>query len=411
MSILTVSDLTRYLKMMFDRDTKLSSVFVRGEISNYKQHYSGHCYFTLKDTDSLIKAVMFKGRAQYLKFLPSNGLKVIAGGRVTVYERDGQYQLYVEQMMPEGVGELSLAYAQLKEKLEGEGLFDSSLKRKLPLLPKAVGIITSPTGAAIRDIFTVAKRRHSGIPLFLYPVQVQGDEAPGQICHAIDVFNRFKKVDVIILGRGGGSIEELWAFNDERVVRSIAKSIIPIVSAVGHQTDFTLSDFVADVRAATPSQAAEIVIPDARELLRYVVGLRTATATAIDNIISRNRTKLEYCLASSVLTCPQDMVDDRRQLLDKQIQKLMQSVTNLIINKDQRFKIATGKLTVLNPLAVLSRGYCIVETVDKTIVKNSCDVAVNQDISIVLHKGQITAKVTSTGENDQDDKRKAREAR
>ncbi|MPL84352.1 Exodeoxyribonuclease 7 large subunit [bioreactor metagenome] len=398
LSVITVGDLTRYLKTILDHDSRLASVFVRGEISNFKQHYSGHCYFTLKDNEAVIKAVMFKSRSQYLKFVPTNGLKVIAGGKVTIYERDGQYQLYVEQMMPQGIGELSLAYAQLKEKLEGEGLFDLARKRQLPLLPKSVGVITSPTGAAVRDVLTVAKRRHPGIPLLLYPVQVQGDDAPGQICHALKVFNKLANVDVIILGRGGGSIEELWAFNDERVVRSVAKSVIPIVSAVGHQTDFTLSDFAADIRAATPSQAAEMVIPDAKELSRYVLGLQSAVESAVINTLKRNRTKLEHCLNSRVLTCPTEIIADRQQLLDSKIQRLLHAANTQYINKDQQFKVIAGKLAVLNPLSVLSRGYSIVESSDKRIVKSAEDVTVNQDISIVLYQGQITAKVTSTGE-------------
>lgn len=407
MSILTVGDLTKYIKSVFDQDVKLASVFVRGEISNFKQHYSGHCYFTLKDNEAVIKAVMFKSRAQYLKFAPGNGLKVVAGGRVTIYERDGQYQLYVEQLMPQGVGELSLAYSQLKEKLEQEGLFDPARKRQLPFLPRAVGIITSPTGAAIRDILTVAKRRHPGIPLFLYPVQVQGIEAPGQICYALKLFNQLKNVDVIILGRGGGSIEELWSFNDERVVRAVSNSVIPTVSAVGHQTDFTLADFAADVRAATPSQAAEIVIPDAKELSRFVVTLRNAVEAAMLNTLKKKRAKLEYCLDSQVLTCPRDLIADRHQQLDNQMQRLFQAANKMFTDKNQQFKVAAGKLTVLNPLAVLSRGYSIVETTKKLVVKRANDVVINQEIDIILHQGQIRAKVTRTG-GGQDGKEKTR---
>ncbi|MGI6093297.1 MAG: exodeoxyribonuclease VII large subunit [Veillonellaceae bacterium] len=398
MSILTVGDLTKYIKSVFDRDEKLVSVFVRGEISNFKQHYSGHCYFTLKDNEAVIKAVMFKSRAQYLKFAPCNGLKVIAYGRVTIYERDGQYQLYVEQLMPQGVGELSLAYAQLKEKLEQEGLFEPARKRELPFLPRAVGVITSPTGAAVRDILTVAKRRHPGIPLYLYPVQVQGSEAPGQICKALKILNKLKNVEVIIIGRGGGSIEELWSFNDERVVRAIADSVIPVVSAVGHQTDFTLADFAADLRAATPSQAAEIVIPDAKELSRYVLSLKNAVESAMLNILKKKRTRLEHCLDSWVFTCPRDIITDRHQQLDNQTQRLSQAVSKIFMAKKEHFKVATGKLTALNPLAVLSRGYSIVETTEKVLIKKANDVAINQEIDIVLHEGQIRAKVTNTEE-------------
>lgn len=397
MSILSVGDLTRYIKVVFDQDVKLTSVFVRGEISNFKQHYSGHCYFTLKDNEAVIKAVMFKSKAQYLKFVPNNGLKVVAGGRVAIYERDGQYQLYVEQLMPQGIGELSLAYAQLKEKLEREGLFDQDRKRELPLLPGAVGIITSPTGAAIRDILTVAQRRHPGIQLILYPVQVQGTEAPVQICNALKIFNQLKNIDVIIIGRGGGSIEELWSFNDERVVRAVANSLIPTVSAVGHQTDFTLADFAADVRAATPSQAAEIVIPDAKELSRYVLSLQNAVGSAMLNTLKKKRIKLEHCLDSRVFTCPRDLIADRQQHLDNQMQRLLHATNKIFTAKNQQFKLATEKLTVLNPLAVLSRGYSIVETTEKVVVRRASDLAIDQEIEIVMHQGQIRAKVTSTG--------------
>jgi exodeoxyribonuclease VII large subunit len=248
-NILSVGAVTRYIKTLFEQDGTLADVMVRGEISNFKRHYSGHCYFTLKDSDATLRAVMFRGRAQLLRFEPKDGLKVIAGGQISVFERDGQYQLYVDQLIPEGVGELSLAFAQLKDKLTAEGLFDDARKRPLPALPQAVGIVTSPTGAAVRDIITVAKRRHPGVQLILIPVQVQGPEAPGQIVKALGILNRLRQTDVIIVGRGGGSIEELWAFNDESVVRAIAASELPVVSAVGHQTDFTLADFAADLRA------------------------------------------------------------------------------------------------------------------------------------------------------------------
>lgn len=385
---------------MFDQDRRLSSVFVRGEISNFKQHYSGHCYFTLKDNEAVIKTVMFKSRAQFLKFTPQNGMKVVAGGRVTLYERDGQYQLYAEQLLPEGIGELSLAYAQLKDRLEKEGLFDAARKRELPFLPKAVGVITSATGAAVHDIMTVSRRRHPGIPLFLYPVQVQGEEAPGQIVRALTVLSRLIDIDVIILGRGGGSIEELWAFNDENVVRAIASSAIPVVTAVGHETDVTLADFVADVRAATPSQAAEIVIPDAKELLRYVMGIRNAIEVAMLTTLKKYRNNLEQYLTSRVFTSPGNLIAERQQILDKQIQDLMKAAENLLTAKQHQFKVAAGQLAVLNPLAVLDRGYSIVHNKDKKVIRRSSDVKVGQNLDIVLRQGQINVKVIKIGEND-----------
>lgn len=400
MSIITVGDLTKYIKSIFDYDKKLSSVFIRGEISNFKQHYSGHCYFTLKDNESTIKTVMFKSRSQYLKFKPTNGMMVIAGGHVTVFERDGQYQLYVDQLMPEGVGELSLAYSQLKDKLEKEGLFESARKRRLPLLPSAVGIITSPTGAAIRDIVTVAKRRHSGIHLYLYPVQVQGVESPGQIVNAISVFNNINKVDVIILGRGGGSIEELWTFNDETVVRAIADSRIPIVSAVGHQTDFTLADFVADIRAATPSQAAELVIPDAQELSRYIRSLQSAMESGISNLLAKQRTKVEYCLTNTALSCPKEMLADKTQILDQNYQSLLQNMNILITKQQHNFKVLTEKLAVLSPLSALARGYSVLQTKDKRIINRSNETSIDEELQVVLQDGLLDVKVIGIREDD-----------
>ncbi|HEY3425357.1 MAG TPA: exodeoxyribonuclease VII large subunit [Negativicutes bacterium] len=393
MSILSVSDVTRYIKQLFDRDPKLPSLFIRGEISNFKRHYSGHCYFTLKDSQATIKAVMFKSRAQYMKFEPKDGLKVIAGGQITVFERDGQYQLYVEQLVPEGVGELSLAYAQLKEKLEAEGLFDEARKLSLPILPKTVGLVTSPTGAALRDMISVSKRRHPHISLVLYPVLVQGPEAPLQIVQAIQVFNRLAQVDVIIVGRGGGSIEELWAFNDERVVRAIAASVIPVVSAVGHQTDYTLADFVADRRAATPSQAAEIVVPDIKELQRYVVSMRNILETNIRNNVKNLRLQLEQCRDSRVFTYPPDLLNDKRQLLDGYVQHIEQAIRQTLLTKQHQFEITAEKMAMLNPLAVLARGYSIVRTSDSKVVKQASDVAPGQELEVILHEGMIQVTV------------------
>ena len=398
-NIYTVSDLTKYIKSIFDRDQKLLSIFVKGELSNFKSHYSGHCYFTLKDAGSQIKGVMFKSRAQFLKFVPRDGMKVIACGQITVFERDGQYQLYADQLIPDGVGELSIAFNQLKEKFMAEGLFDDSRKKKLPFLPSSVGIITSPTGAALRDIITVAKRRHPGIPLILYPVQVQGMEAPGQIVQAIREFNKLKNVDVIIAGRGGGSIEDLWAFNDEQVVRAIAASHIPIVSAVGHQTDYTLADFVADYRAATPSQAAEIVVPDVYELKRYITTLESMLETNMRSYIRQRRQIVNHLRASKVLPQPEKLFADRRQLLDSYIERLGQSVRKIIAEKRQIVKINAEKLSALNPLAVLGRGYSVVRTQDGHVVTNASQVQPEQKLDIILHQGQLTVVVSKTKED------------
>jgi exodeoxyribonuclease VII large subunit len=399
MNIVSVSDITKYIKQLFENDSKVASVFVRGEISNFKKHYSGHCYFTLKDSNATIKAVMFKSRAQFLRFEPKDGMKVIVGGQITVFERDGQYQLYAAQLVPDGVGELSLAFAQLKEKLEAEGLFSDERKRPLPVLPGTIGIITSPTGAVLRDIITVSKRRHPSIILKLYPVQVQGAEAPIQIVHAIEVFNKLSNVDVIIVGRGGGSIEELWAFNDERVVRAIAASAIPIVSAVGHQTDYTLADFVADCRAATPSQAAEFVVPDVRELYKYVTTLQSMLQNNIRNLLKNNRIRLEQSTESRVLKHPYEMLTTKQQILDTYVQRLDQAIKKIIIEKQHKFKFTAEKLSMLNPLAVLARGYSIVRTIDGQLVKNSSTLLPEQQLEIVLDQGMVDVKVIQIQED------------
>lgn len=398
-NIYTVSDLTKYIKNLLDRDTRLMSVFVKGELSNFKAHYSGHCYFTLKDAGSQIKGVMFKSRAQFLKFEPRDGLKVVAYGQVTVFERDGQYQLYADQLIPDGVGELSLAFNQLKEKLAAEGLFDESRKQQLPLIPQAIGIITSPTGAALRDIITVAKRRHPGIPLILYPVQVQGLEAPGQIVEAIRAFNRLQNVEVIIAGRGGGSIEELWAFNDEQVVRAIAASSIPIVSAVGHQTDYTLADFAADCRAATPSQAAEMVVPDVYELKRYIQTLQTMLENTMRTYIKQRRQAVCQLRDNRVFTQPEKLLAEHRQLVDSYVERLEQAARNSILTKQQQLKLHAEKLAVLNPLAVLARGFSLTRTPAGQVISAANQVEPGQQLEIILNHGRLEVEVACVRES------------
>lgn len=393
MNIVSVSEITKYIKQLFESDAKVASVLIRGEISNFKKHYSGHCYFTLKDSNATIRAVMFKSRAQFLKFEPRDGMKVIASGQVTIFERDGQYQLYAVQLVPEGIGELSMAFAQLKEKLEAEGLFNDEHKQTLPMLPKTVGIVTSPTGAVLRDIITVSKRRHPGILLKLYPVQVQGPDAPLQIVHGIEVFNKLCNVDVIIIGRGGGSIEELWAFNDERVIRAIAASKIPIVSAVGHQTDYTLADFVADRRAATPSQAAEFVVPDVRELYKYVSTLKSMLESNARGVLKNHRMRFEQSTRSRVFKYPYENLAIKQQLVDNLLQDLQQIMKKMVIEKQHGFKIMAEKLSMLNPLAVLARGYSIVRTNDGQLVNNVTTLQPGKRIEIVLNEGLIDAEI------------------
>lgn len=398
MNICSVSEITKHIKQLFEYDSKLAAVFVRGEISNFKRHFSGHCYFTLKDSNATVKVVMFKSRAQFMKFAPADGMKVIVGGQITIFERDGQYQLYAQQLLPEGIGELSLAFSQLKEKLEGEGLFDDVHKKPLPVLPKAVGIITSATGAVLRDIITVSKRRHPAVVLKLYPVLVQGTEAPLQIVHAIEVFNKLHNVDVIIVGRGGGSIEDLWAFNDERVVRGIAASTLPIVAAVGHQTDYTLTDFVADRRAATPSQAAEFVVPDVRELNRYVNTLKSMLENNVRSVLRNNRLRVEQATGSQALKDPYEFLTTRQQLLDSYRERLDKSIKQNLMVKQHQFSLTGEKLTLLNPLAVLSRGYSIVRDTRGQSIYDVSTVKLGEKLEIIINNGIINVDIMSVQE-------------
>jgi len=398
MNIVSVSEITKYIKQLFESDAKTAAVFVRGEISNFKKHYSGHCYFTLKDSNATMKAVMFKSRSQYLKFEPKDGMKVIAGGQITVFERDGQYQLYVQQLVPEGVGELSLAFAQLKEKLEAEGLFADERKKTLPLLPQRVGIVTSATGAVLRDIITVSKRRHPAVVLKLFPVLVQGLEAPMEIVHAIEVLNKEANVDVIIVGRGGGSIEDLWAFNDERVVRAVAGSAIPIVAAIGHQTDYTLTDFVADQRAATPSQAAEIVVPDVRELTKYITTLKNSLENNIRGLVRNHRLRVEQSVQSRVFTSPHEFLTIRQQMLDRLIQDLEKSMRQILRVKQHQFQIITEKMAMLNPLEVLARGYSIVRDEKRKLIRDAKTIKAGQHLEVILNQGSMNVKVIQVQE-------------
>ena len=393
MQIYSIFELTQHIKQLFDNDCILRSVYVRGEILNFKRHSSGHCYFTLKDRDATLRSVMFRSRAQFLKFVPRDGMKVVAAGQVTIFERDGQYQLYVNQLIPEGLGELSLAFAQLKEKLAAEGLFDEERKQELPLFPRKIGIVTSPTGAAIRDIITVARRRHPGIHLLLCPVQVQGPEAPEQIASAIAALNNYGQADVIIVGRGGGSLEELWAFNDEQVVRAIAASALPVVSAVGHETDVTLADFAADRRAATPSQAAEIAVPDVSELKRYIVALRTILQNHTFALLKNLRQQVMQYRNSTVFNRPLDILAAKHQLVDMLHERLQQALEQMIATKQHSLQLNAEKLALLNPLAVLSRGYSITRLPDGTIITQADQVTVDAEIDIILSQGALRARV------------------
>ena len=362
---------------------------VRGEISNFKCYASGHCYFTLKDASSALKCVMFRSQAQHLRFQPVNGLSVIASGNIAVYERDGVYQLYVDSLAPEGKGDLALAYEQLKNRLAAEGLFAKDRKKALPKFPKKIGIVTSLSGAVLRDIYHVTKRRWPAVQLVLYPVQVQGEFSAKQVALAIEFFNTKYAVDVMIVGRGGGSMEDLWSFNEEVVVRAIAASKIPIISAVGHETDFSLADFAADVRAATPSQAAELAVPDRDELKRYVVRMQRQLAQMARRELNERRLRLQVCQKNKLLQRPELLLADRRQRLDNLISKLRQCLDENITVKNHQLSLALEKLSVLNPAKTLQRGFALVEHGGK-IVTRVQEVKKGDKLQLTFSDGKVS---------------------
>ena len=367
----SVSEVNQYLKQLLESQSDLHHIPVLGEVSNFKRYASGHCYFTLKDEKSALKCVMFKSSAAHLSFTPQNGEKVVALGSISVYERDGVYQLYVTAMRRQGIGDLMQAYEALKEKLTKEGLFDESRKKPLPRLPRAIGIITSPSGAAVHDIITVSRRRNKGVKLILYPVKVQGEEAAGEIVRAIDFFHRHHLADLLIVGRGGGSIEDLWAFNEEPVVRAIAASEIPIISAVGHETDFTLSDFAADARAATPSQAAEFAV--------------------IDVAAYRNGIAFYWDKAAKLL---EKKIHENAQLADSLQQELTQAMVAELDAKKHSLSLMAAKLSALSPLTVLSRGYTITTAAGHRAVQGVSDVSVGDTIRTTVADGTISSVVS-----------------
>lgn len=390
----TVSQLNEYIKKLVDSDGFLGSIAVTGEISNFTNHYkTGHFYFSLKDEGAQIKAVMFRGSASKLKFAPENGMKVIATGRVSVFPRDGQYQLYVESMEPDGVGALYVAFEQLKRRLEAEGLFSQSRKKPLPKIPTRVGIITSPTGAAVRDMINISRRRFPAAKLVLYPTLVQGDGAPAQLIAGLKYFNTAKSVDVIIIGRGGGSIEDLWAFNDEGVARAVAASAIPVVSAVGHETDFTICDFAADCRAPTPSAAAELALPETNELKAKIAALIDREKVVLGRRIAESRAAVDRLAASRALSSPRVFIDDRRMTLASLEEKLLSSMQAGAVRRRAQLSTEAGRLDALSPMAVLSRGYGVLYGADGKIIKSVNDVTVGGDISCRTSDGEIDARV------------------
>lgn len=394
--VYSVSQVNKLIKALVEGERRFANIQVRGEISNFKRYSSGHCYFTLKDAGGVLKAVMFKTVARTLRFEPQNGDTVIAVGRISVYERDGIYQLYTDLMIPEGTGDLMLAFEQLKQKLLNEGLFDESRKKQLPVNPKTVGIITSPSGAAVRDLITVSRRRNKGIKLLLYPVRVQGKEAPAEIAHTIEFMNRHKMADVLIVGRGGGSIEELWAFNEEQTVRAVAASEIPVVSAVGHETDFTLTDFASDKRAATPSQAAEIVVADANAYLNSVAELEKRLKNTVLKRLALSETTLKRLQNSWALSNPQRMLEGRMQRFDFASVRLEQVFNAALTQKQHSCGVLAAKLDALSPLTVLARGYSVTENTDGKIIRSIADVRWGDEIVTQVGDGNVISVVQHT---------------
>lgn len=392
--VLSVSQLNRYIKMNFDADENLANIFISGEISNFTNHYrTGHLYFMLKDDSAAVRAVMFNSSAKRLKFMPEDGMKVIARGRVSVYEASGQYQLYVDDMQPDGVGALNLAYEQLKEKLQKEGLFSELHKKPLPPYPEKVGVITSPTGAAVRDIINVLGRRFPYAKIVFCPVLVQGEGAHLQLTDAVNLFNSERAADVIIIGRGGGSIEDLWEFNDEGLARAVYNSEIPVISAVGHETDFTICDFVADMRAPTPSAAAELAVPDANELQYALSALKNRMFLNVSSGIADRRSRLEYLTSKGVLKSPDEMLSNRSQRLDTAFSKMLSSYENRIGGKKVEFISAATALSKLDPMSVLMRGFAFVSDKSGKNVYSSQALAKGDKINVRFHDGSAVCEV------------------
>jgi exodeoxyribonuclease VII large subunit len=443
--VLSIKEINRYIKMRLESDYTLQDVWVRGEISNFTHHSSGHMYFTLKDTDSRLKSIMFASNNQRIGFIPREGNKVLACGNISVYERDGQYQFYVTQLQPDGIGSLYLAFEQLKKKLSDEGLFAAERKQPLPRFPKAIGVITSPTGAAVRDIIITLQRRYPNVPILLYPVLVQGTQAAPSIVRAIEAMNTMNEVDVLIIGRGGGSLEELWAFNEEAVARSIFASLIPIISAVGHETDFTIADFVADLRAATPTAAAELAVPHHLELKQQLAYFNQQLHRGLSNQLERNRERLRRARRSPVFLNPRRQLlvqpierldrtreqlgykmrrrlakmQERHLKLDKtlssfnpkeqvnfakrrlgstvrQLQQAMQTARN---EKRQGLVAAIRQLDALSPLKVMQRGYSLAyDENQQQLIKSIKQVQIGDILKLRLSDGRVDCHVWSMEE-------------
>ena len=397
--VLSITQINEYIRAKMDDDQLLNGVAVRGEISNYKVYPSGHHYFTLKDEGAALKCVMFKGNAMRLRFRPDNGMKVIAVGKISVYPRDGAYQLYCTAMAMDGIGDLYAAFEQLKKKLEAQGLFDPAHKKPLPRFPGTIGIITSSAGAAVHDMLRILRKRYPLAQVRLLPVRVQGVEAPDEIAGAIRYANVHQLADLLIVGRGGGSIEDLWAFNDERVAYAIYHSQIPVISAVGHEPDVTISDFVADLRAATPSNAAELAVPDQDALYQTLDAMSSAMATALSRQLTAARRQYQLLSAHPALQSPVGYLEQRRKSLELLKNRLVSSQAQGIHRAKNRYIGVTAKLDAMSPLKVLTRGYAMAQTEEGSVLKSVSHVNPGDNIRISISDGTLSAAVTEVKEN------------
>lgn len=397
--VITVTQINEYIRAMMDSDRLLMNVAIKGEISNYKVYPSGHHYFTMKDEGGALKCVMFKGNAGKLRFRPENGMQVIAMGRISVYPRDGAYQMYCVAMALDGVGDLYALFEQLKSKLAAQGLFDPAHKKKLPPYPGTIGLVTSSAGAAVHDMIRILRKRYPLSRVLLLPVRVQGVEAPGEIASAIEYANIHRLADVLIVGRGGGSMEDLWAFNDEKVALAIYRSQIPVISAVGHEPDVTISDFVADVRAATPSNAAELAVPDQDALRQILDGYSAAMTNAMSRQIKAAQQHLKVLSDSPALKSPESYLFQRKQALALMRNRLASVQEQQINRKMKSFVAMTAKLDAMSPLKVLSRGYSMAQRADGKVIRSIDEVVVGDSIHLTLGDGSLQATVDSLKEN------------
>lgn len=397
--VLTITQLNEYIRSKLDGDSLLKAVAVKGEISNYKVYPSGHHYFTLKDEGGALKCVMFKSSAVRLRFRPENGMKVIAMGKVTVYPRDGAYQLYCTAMAMDGIGDLYAAFEQLKKKLAAQGLFDPAHKKQLPQYPGTIGIITSEAGAAVHDMLRILRKRYPLTKVLLLPVRVQGVEAPGEIAAAIGYANHYQLADLLIVGRGGGSIEDLWAFNDERVAYAIYQSKIPVISAVGHEPDVTISDYVADLRAATPSNAAELAVMDQDALYQTLDSMSAAMTTALARQLKSARKHYDILRGSTALQSPAGYLEQRRKSLDMVKSRMISAQSTGINRKKQRYISLVSKLDAMSPLKVLTRGYAMAQKEDGQVIRSVHQIAPEDKFKVRLNDGIIDASVIQVKEN------------